>query len=261
MDGIAYAGDKLWKELMGTDATRKTPVKVTGLSLSFSGIESMETGQKMIEGFLSGKERDKEKPVTIPVPLSGVDHQGDGGKPVAKRKRLPSGTADARGYESGGPSRQRGADDSESQDDGTGATGVEDRFTYTCRRCGHRVSLPSPSSFFHAGGARSSDGHGNGDQQGVNNDAEGEELDVDDEAALDAIKEALDRLRREHEDFHFAQDLQNEGGGQVNAGFKPGGSTNPKAGSTTKKRKKVETKPTAKIKEPKGSIAKFFVQK
>lgn len=53
VDLIASAGDKLWKELLGTDESRKTPFKITNVQLSFSGIESMETGQRSIEGFFS----------------------------------------------------------------------------------------------------------------------------------------------------------------------------------------------------------------
>ncbi|EKM58471.1 uncharacterized protein PHACADRAFT_140428 [Phanerochaete carnosa HHB-10118-sp] len=51
VDVIATAGDKLWKELVGTDTSRKAPMKITHIQLSFSGIVSTETGQRRIEGF------------------------------------------------------------------------------------------------------------------------------------------------------------------------------------------------------------------
>ena len=47
VDIIANAGDKLWKELVGTNAT----VHVGHISLSFTGIDVAEQGQKSIEGF------------------------------------------------------------------------------------------------------------------------------------------------------------------------------------------------------------------
>lgn len=51
VDFIAAAGNKLWKELVGTDVA----MKVTNISLSFTGIEEGELGQKSIEGFLKRK--------------------------------------------------------------------------------------------------------------------------------------------------------------------------------------------------------------
>lgn len=48
VDIITNAGDKLWKELVGTNAT----VHVGHISLSFTGIDVAEQGQKSIEGFL-----------------------------------------------------------------------------------------------------------------------------------------------------------------------------------------------------------------
>ncbi|KXN91684.1 N-acetyltransferase eso1 [Leucoagaricus sp. SymC.cos] len=48
VDIIANAGNKLWKELVGTATT----MNVNHVSLSFTGIDIAEQGQKSIEGFL-----------------------------------------------------------------------------------------------------------------------------------------------------------------------------------------------------------------
>ncbi|CCM02291.1 uncharacterized protein FIBRA_04379 [Fibroporia radiculosa] len=51
IDIVASAGDKLWRELVGTDTSRAAPVKITHIALGFTGVESMEAGQQSIEGF------------------------------------------------------------------------------------------------------------------------------------------------------------------------------------------------------------------
>ncbi|KAI0806104.1 hypothetical protein BC629DRAFT_1732729 [Irpex lacteus] len=257
VDGIANAGDKLWKELVGTDSTRKAPLKVTNLSLSFSGIESMETGQRMIEGFLGGK-----------------DSSSSLNKPKPKRKRSEDDDEGEESEDVGSHRRRVGdvKDDMVAADDqGTLPTvtnHTEDQHAYTCGRCGCRISLPS--SFIESLGAiRSGSGHGDSDKHSVVAIEDGPDI----EEAADAIKEALERLQREHDDFHFAQDLQKAGDGTSNGKFKPGDARAARSGSATngsgssskgaanKKRKKAEGKPTTKMKEPKGNIAKFFVQK
>lgn len=48
VDIIADAGDKLWKELVGTNIT----VNVSHVQLAFTGIDAAEEGQRSIEGFL-----------------------------------------------------------------------------------------------------------------------------------------------------------------------------------------------------------------
>ncbi|PBK75521.1 DNA/RNA polymerase [Armillaria solidipes] len=50
VDVIAAAGDKLWKDLVGNS----TSMKVTSVQLAFTGIETAETGQQSIDGFLKG---------------------------------------------------------------------------------------------------------------------------------------------------------------------------------------------------------------
>lgn len=105
VDVIAAAGDKLWKELVGTDESRASPMKVTNVSLSFSGIDSMESGQRNIEGFFKPRSSG-DSPIETPK----------------KRKRTPglSNPASPRGLETVIPS------DSES---------------FLCERCGNRISL------------------------------------------------------------------------------------------------------------------------
>ena len=48
MDTIASTGDKLWKDLVGNNAT----LNVTALQLAFTGINVAEAGQRSIELFL-----------------------------------------------------------------------------------------------------------------------------------------------------------------------------------------------------------------
>lgn len=51
MDVVAAAGDKLWKELVGSRDTKATPMKVTSVQLAFTGLETAVVGQKSIDGF------------------------------------------------------------------------------------------------------------------------------------------------------------------------------------------------------------------
>jgi DNA polymerase eta len=57
VDGIAAAGDKLWKELVGTDVV----TKVNHIGLGFTGLESSEIGQRSIEGFLKAGQTSKRR--------------------------------------------------------------------------------------------------------------------------------------------------------------------------------------------------------
>jgi len=61
VDFIAAAGNKLWKELIGTEVV----MKVTNVSLSFTGIEEAEAGQKSIEGFLKRRREQIEDDETL----------------------------------------------------------------------------------------------------------------------------------------------------------------------------------------------------
>jgi DNA polymerase eta len=51
VDLIASFGNKLWKELVGLDS-KDNAMKISSVQLSFTGLETAETGQKTIEGFL-----------------------------------------------------------------------------------------------------------------------------------------------------------------------------------------------------------------
>lgn len=70
VDTIAAAGDKLWKDLVGTNST----MKVTNVSLAFTGIDVAEAGQQSIADFLrkpasSSKKRPRDD--TADATLSG----------------------------------------------------------------------------------------------------------------------------------------------------------------------------------------------
>ena len=54
IDVVAAAGDKLWKELVGSlNSTKPLSTKITHVCLSFHGVEAGEVNQQGIEGFLS----------------------------------------------------------------------------------------------------------------------------------------------------------------------------------------------------------------
>jgi DNA polymerase eta len=78
VDIIASAGDKLWKELVGTNVA----MKVTCIHLGFTGLESSEIGQRTIEGFLktgetSKRPREKDDDATDDKLVSYVNLIGD----------------------------------------------------------------------------------------------------------------------------------------------------------------------------------------
>jgi DNA polymerase eta len=59
VDVVAAAGNKLWKELIGVDDS--VPLKITHVSLSFTGIEGVESGLQGIDTFFkSGQKRSLE---------------------------------------------------------------------------------------------------------------------------------------------------------------------------------------------------------
>ncbi|KAJ8496607.1 hypothetical protein ONZ51_g996 [Trametes cubensis] len=172
VDVIASFGDKLWKELVGTGSS--TPFKITNVQLSFSGIGTMESGQRRIEGFLPSRPSSEAQSTSEPGPAAS--------KPPStlKRKRSPSDAVEAR--------RTSNQSDN-SPDAGNAKGGVERdvRHSFLCEKCGERIWL--------GGSDAARDG-----------DADGGHLLA---AALDdAIREdALAALRLEHADFHFAQEL------------------------------------------------------
>ncbi|KZW03683.1 DNA/RNA polymerase [Exidia glandulosa HHB12029] len=52
-DVVSSAGEKLWRESVGTDATAPKDMKVTHIMLGFSGIAALGAGQAGIEGFFT----------------------------------------------------------------------------------------------------------------------------------------------------------------------------------------------------------------
>ncbi|KAI8982702.1 DNA/RNA polymerase [Trametes punicea] len=177
VDVIAGFGDKLWKELVGPGGS--TPFKITNVQLSFAGIGTMEAGQRTIEGFLTSR------------PSSEGEHNGSAAAPTAK----PASTMKRRRSSSTG----RASREPESSERATapvepGAkTKRDERFSFVCDKCEQRIWLSDADAARDANTSAKSDADG------------GQEL----SAALDdAIREdALAALRREHADFHFAQEL------------------------------------------------------
>ena|ERR1700722_17066279 len=136
VDVVASAGDRLWKELVGTGDDK--PIKIRTVQLGFTGLMAAEGGQKTIEGF-----------------FKTGDH---------KRSREFDGTEDPQ------------SNDTRAESTATIGDLVDGGISFTCPRCSRRISLANnavPEGF-----------------QGDSGDIE-----------------ALEKLKMEHADFHFAQDL------------------------------------------------------
>ncbi|KAG5734315.1 N-acetyltransferase eso1 [Termitomyces sp. T112] len=115
VDTVAAAGNMLWKDLVGTDLA----MKVTNVSLAFTGIEVAEHGQRSIEGFLEASQSTKRQ----------RDENGnDDGWPVSL-----TGLVDA-DYMSG---------DNVPADDPCSGLHM---LSFKCSRCGQRLSVPSLGS-------------------------------------------------------------------------------------------------------------------
>lgn len=108
-DVVAAAGDKLWREIFGSSDSKHPEINVTHLSLTFTGIESGETNQQGIEGFLATK----------PISTSSGS---------LKRKAGDESDLD---QQDDGPSR-----------DETIGQAKEDVDFFTCKRCRQRIKLP-----------------------------------------------------------------------------------------------------------------------
>ncbi|KAG7089797.1 hypothetical protein E1B28_011447 [Marasmius oreades] len=130
VDLIANAGNKLWAELVGKDSG---PMKVTNVSLAFTGIEVAEEGQQNIDGFFRADGQFSKRP---------RESETDG-------------------------------------DSGTNAEPLEGDCTtsFSCSKCRRKISL-SPTQTLGA--------------------------------SLEEKNRALNNLRAEHEDFHFAQAVARE---------------------------------------------------
>lgn len=173
VDAIASFGDKLWKELVGTD-DRSTPMKITNVQLSFSGIDSMEAGQQVIEGFFKPPSSNQQKS-TLPK-----------GKASLKRKRDEDTLTDANDFDiKGGIATHQAGDQIQDEARSFAATDPGTslpRHSFICNRCKKRIALPEVL-------------------QNASDIGDG------------FIDEMIEALRSEHDDFHFAQDLAKEGDG------------------------------------------------
>ncbi|PIL29846.1 hypothetical protein GSI_08053 [Ganoderma sinense ZZ0214-1] len=194
-DVIASFGNKLWKELVGTAGS--TPFKITSVQLSFSGIGSMEAGQRRIEGFFAARGGSDDQNASESDAVTSVsDSNGkppskrtmrDTSKPPSKRQRSGSSTNNHPETASG---KRHDAGELEDQDMRSDLSArVRDvRYSFLCQKCHKRIWLADAPAVSQVEG--DSDGSGAG------------------ETADDAIREdALAALRLEHADFHFAEEL------------------------------------------------------
>lgn len=188
VDVIASAGDKLWKELVGTDTSRTTPLKITNVALGFSGVEVMEAGQRSIAAFLKPPSTSQQE------------------APVKRKRDLHD---DGRDSERALVRRKDGGDGP--------ATCPGNTTSFMCDKCSKLISLPE---------------------------------DLMNDALEDVIKqEALEALRVEHTDFHYAQELSRQlSTAAAPRRFRP--ASGEQVQPTTKKRPKQR-----------GGIAKFFPAK
>ncbi|TCD64901.1 DNA-directed DNA polymerase eta rad30 [Steccherinum ochraceum] len=195
VDYIASAGDRLWRELVGTETPRRTPFKITNVSMSFSGIDSMESGQRGIEGFFkSGSPSSPQRPreaaeSTSPGTLKrkrAEDLADDADDDDVGEEMLPAlnhqdaGNQDRlavvsrNGPEHAETSDPVGAHPTESV---SGPSSTLAPTGFMCERCKKRVSLPEELKEMEDG---------------------------------DLMREALAALRQEHNDWHFAEDLSRQ---------------------------------------------------
>ncbi|KAI0648921.1 DNA/RNA polymerase [Trametes meyenii] len=174
VDVIASFCDKLWKELIGTNGS--LPFKISNVQLSFSGIGTMEAGQRTIEGFLTSRPSPEGQPeANAPIAQKPPS--------TLKRKRSPSSTI----RKSPPPSPSRASVTSQPR---SGAK-EQERSSFVCEKCRRRIWLNDTD----AAPDVDADGDGDGGQDSTR-------------ALDDAIRaDALAVLRLEHADFHFAQEL------------------------------------------------------
>ncbi|KAI0749875.1 DNA/RNA polymerase [Daedaleopsis nitida] len=236
VDLIASFGDKLWKELVGPGPS--TPFKITNISLSFSGIGSMEVGQRTIEGFLTTRTASDDPRPPSPDP----------GKPPSKRRRSSDPCASSSTLESGMTVAQlEGMVIETCVDDPSRASQVDERLSFICEKCEKRIRLEAAPPGFGSG-LRSpvaddvdgtAPGAGGGDNGGSAHDD-------------GIIEDALAALRLEHADFHFAQELAAAGEREEGT---PRRVIRPWDGPPPSKKKKKGKK------GEEGGIAKFFQRK
>ncbi|KAJ2916605.1 hypothetical protein MD484_g3820, partial [Candolleomyces efflorescens] len=111
VDVIALAGNKLWKELFGNS----TDLKLSTISLSFTGIDVAETGQQTIEGFLRSK------------PISKRNRQDSCERPGDSRAEEATATEQS--------TVAPGAGSNEVDDENPSRSSSRTHPSYTCSRC------------------------------------------------------------------------------------------------------------------------------
>ncbi|KAJ4480070.1 eta DNA polymerase [Lentinula aciculospora] len=179
VDVIAAAGNKLWKELVGNVTGH---IKVTNISLGFTGIETTDASQQSIAGFLAGTST-----------VTGVKRRSGEGENGSSPKRSHRDTQRARSR----PLSPTSA--------GQNVT------SFACSEC-HKTFSLSPKILSLTSDARER-------------------------------SQALDAMKDEHSDFHFAQSVARE----VEPVVKRVGSS-----------KKVEPAKTEKKESTLKGIEKFF---
>ncbi|CDO76995.1 hypothetical protein BN946_scf184298.g22 [Trametes cinnabarina] len=180
VDVIAGFGEKLWRELVGTGGS--TPFKITNVQLSFSGIGTMESGQRTIEGFLASRPSTK-----VQLDLGPEAASASKCPSTSKRKRSSSHVENSHESATLQELPLQNSDDTKTERDA--------RFSFICDKCRQRIWL----KLGDAGGARDANASTVAGADG------GQELSV---VLDDAIREdALATLRLEHADFHYAQKL------------------------------------------------------
>ncbi|KIK62517.1 hypothetical protein GYMLUDRAFT_223745 [Collybiopsis luxurians FD-317 M1] len=185
IDVIAAAGEKLWRELVGTGTG---PIKINHIALAFTGIEAADDNQQSIDSFFANP--------------SGL-------------KRLREEEHDFSQTRPESPTRPRQC----SPPSGQGPT------SFTCPQCHKTFSLPPKTLSLI--------------------------VDAEDRA------QALEALKNEHDDFHFAQSVAREVEPEVKIDgadrtrVKPSSKTNAKPSSSKKPKKGHESE----------GIEKFFSRK
>lgn len=159
MDTIASAGNRLWKELVGSGVGM--PTKVTNVQLGFTGLEAGESGQRSLEGFLNTGGLAKQQ---IHSKRPRADDFVEGTTKIG-----PYGDGSiSRSSDDGVVSRKT---DLENPDPRSNSNEIG-QASYICPRCGKHMQTRAVTS---------------------------SEAEV-----------ALEMLRMEHSDYHFAQDLAKE---------------------------------------------------
>lgn len=96
VDFVAGEAAKLWKELVGTDATMepKKPLKITHINLGFKDIAWTEDGQQSIQGFFSKMPSSAAVERGVSEGIDGPSRIIDNGRD--KRQRSASLASDAK---------------------------------------------------------------------------------------------------------------------------------------------------------------------